>query len=216
MQLDLGTHRRGLSLWLPIIPALWLLYAAISGAAPASEPFTGDGYRTAPYRAPTPLEINEATTLHFAQDVRRLLENGAAVGINVSPITLGPRLDDGTRPWLVRPDRPLRHIPGTVWLPNVGLAELDGLLFRYFESNLRRLSDGNTERGFLFYCQADCWMSWNAVRRASRELGYRNIYWYPFGIDGWREAGYPVEVAHPVPVPADVTSMALPPSRGEA
>ncbi len=175
--------------------------------ASRADPFNAEGYRTAPYRAPTPLETRDATTVHFAEDVRRLLADADVVAVNVSPITLGPRQADGTRPWLVRPDRPLHHIPGSVWLPNVGLAELDPVLSRYFADNLARLGAGSTRRGFLFYCQADCWMSWNAVRRASRELGYRNVYWYPFGIDGWREAGFPVEVAYPVPVPTETPSV---------
>jgi hypothetical protein len=35
--------------------------------------------------------------------------------------------------------------------------------------------------GFLcFYCLADCWMSWNAAKRAL-SLGYSNVAWYREG-----------------------------------
>ena len=49
----------------------------------------------------------------------------------------------------------------------------------------------------MFYCARNCWMSWNAARRAVVELGYTSVYWYPDGPDGWREAGH--ELAQAVP-----------------
>ena len=45
-------------------------------------------------------------------------------------------------------------------------------------------------------------MSWNTVKRVHEELGYQNIYWYPYGIDGWTEDGLPLESATPVPFQA--------------
>jgi thioredoxin-related protein len=43
-------------------------------------------------------------------------------------------------------------------------------------------------------------MSWNAVKRASA-LGYRNLYWYPEGSDGWAAAGLQLVTAKPIPLP---------------
>ena len=44
----------------------------------------------------------------------------------------------------------------------------------------------------LFFCLADCWMSWNAAKRA-QEYGYTSVLWYPEGTDGWRFEDWPVE-----------------------
>jgi PQQ-dependent catabolism-associated CXXCW motif protein len=37
----------------------------------------------------------------------------------------------------------------------------------------------------------DCWMSWNAARRAVA-LGYSAVNWYPLGADGWANSGLPL------------------------
>jgi PQQ-dependent catabolism-associated CXXCW motif protein len=50
----------------------------------------------------------------------------------------------------------------------------------------------------VFYCLADCWMSWNAAKRAA-SWGYREVLWYRDGTDGWEAAGLPTEVLHPAP-----------------
>ena len=39
----------------------------------------------------------------------------------------------------------------------------------------------------VIYCLRDCWMSWNAAKRAMT-MGYRNVVWYPDGTDGWEDA----------------------------
>jgi PQQ-dependent catabolism-associated CXXCW motif protein len=43
----------------------------------------------------------------------------------------------------------------------------------------------------VFFCLKDCWMSWNAAKRAL-SLGYRNVMWFSEGTDGWQELGYPL------------------------
>ena len=42
----------------------------------------------------------------------------------------------------------------------------------------------------VIYCQANCWMSWNAAKRAL-SYGYPNVAWYPEGTDGWQRADLP-------------------------
>jgi len=54
----------------------------------------------------------------------------------------------------------------------------------------------------VMYCQADCWMSWNAAKRAL-SFGYSNIAWYPDGTDGWERANLPTVEAQPKPRPAE-------------
>jgi PQQ-dependent catabolism-associated CXXCW motif protein len=41
----------------------------------------------------------------------------------------------------------------------------------------------------VIYCQADCWMSWNAAKQAL-SYGYTNVAWYPEGTAGWQRANY--------------------------
>ena len=50
------------------------------------------------------------------------------------------------------------------------------------------------------YCLADCWMSWNAAKRALK-IGYSNVAWYRDGTDGWLAAGLPLQEATPEPRP---------------
>ena len=91
------------------------------------------------------------------------------------------------------------HIPGSTWLPDVGRGHIDARLESYFRSNLARLTDGDKARAIVIYCQSDCWMSWNAVRRAAA-YGYSQIYWLPEAVDGWIDWDGPVTPAVPVPV----------------
>ena len=44
-------------------------------------------------------------------------------------------------------------------------------------------------------------MSWNAAKRAATELGYTDVYWYPEGVQGWKEAGLDLEPAREFPMP---------------
>ena len=66
----------------------------------------------------------------------------------------------------------------------------------YLVAGLRKAGPGP----LVFYCQRACWMSWNAARRAVA-LGYKQISWYPDGVDGWREAGLPLEPREAEPRP---------------
>jgi rhodanese-related sulfurtransferase len=54
----------------------------------------------------------------------------------------------------------------------------------------------------VFFCVADCWMSWNTVQRV-RGYGYTQVYWYKDGTDGWAEAGLPLVSVDPIPLGDD-------------
>ena len=171
--------------------AVLLLAPTVRAGGPAAEPA---GYRLDGYRSPTPATLAGAVTVDTAA-ARRLVEDGAAVPVNVL------KLDRSTLPggpWLLAKPQP--QIPGGVWLPNVGLGEPGPEVESYLRRNLERLTGGERGRGLLFYCLADCWMSWNAAKRALT-LGYARVYWYRDGIDGWSEAGLPTQDGGPVPLP---------------
>ena len=177
-----------------------LLFAAAGAASPgaqtpaAPEP---DGYRMSDYRAPVPTGLVGATTVS-TPELRTLLDTADPILIDVLPRPRKPGNLPATALWM---PKPRDNIPGSAWLANVGFGELSAEFADYFRDNLERLSGGDKSRGLVFYCLADCWMSWNAAKRAM-EYGYRNVYWYPEGSDGWAAAGLPLERAEPAPMPA--------------
>lgn len=182
------------------LPATVLLGAVLLGAvalhsppgsaAPVPEP---QGYRMSQFRAPVPATLTGGTVVSLDQ-VKALVEAGEVVLIDVLPRPPKPKgLKEGT---IWRP-RARRNIPGSAWLPNTGFGGLSEEIERYFRANLERLSGGDKARKLLFYCQANCWMSWNAAKRAL-SYGYRNVLWFPEGTDAWTAAGLPTEISEPV------------------
>jgi PQQ-dependent catabolism-associated CXXCW motif protein len=71
---------------------------------------------------------------------------------------------------------------------------------RYFRDSLMALTSGDRSRNIVFYCMTNCWMSWNAAKRAL-SWGYGAVMWYPEGADGWEAANLPLAEAQPYPAP---------------
>jgi PQQ-dependent catabolism-associated CXXCW motif protein len=153
------------------------------------------GYRMGQYRAPTPESIAGATRID-RQALQRKIADKEVLLVDVIA-HVGAGYDPITGEWFVQ--EPRRNIPGSIWLADVGAGHLTPAMARYFKENLEKLTSGDRDRAIVIYCQADCWMGWNAVKRAVG-WGYKNIYWYPEGTDEWSEAGLPLEAATPVPV----------------
>jgi len=154
--------------------------------------FSADGYRLGHYRSPTPALAEHAQTLD-TEGVRQLLAR--------EPRTV--LIDVYRRQWLhgrFIEDGAHANLPGSLWLANTGDGELDAAWQAYFSANLARASHGDPAWPLLFYCRSDCWLGWNAQKRA-HALGYRNLYWYRDGIDAWQQAGLPLQAAEPVAFP---------------
>lgn len=167
---------------------------AVAVAGSHAEPVpVPEGYRLSAYRAPTPAVLPGASVLDTA-GLQSLLMASQPVLLDVMASGQVALPDGGWR-WV--PDKPRRHLPGSMWLPNVGRGELDAGLESYFRRALARVSAGDVQRPLVFYCLRDCWMSWNAGKRALA-YGYRKVYWYPAGSDGWAEAGLPLVDAEPL------------------
>jgi len=173
---------------------------ALNGAAytlpiiTVASPEEPEGYRTSNYRAPVPKTLKGATVLRTEQ-VLELWDAKAARFIDVLPRPPRPAgLAKGT---IWRPPARL-NIPGSVWLANVGFGKVSPELEAYFKAHLEKISDGDRDAPLVFYCLAKCWMSWNAGKRAL-SYGYRNVYWYPDGTDGWSIAGRGLETSEPAP-----------------
>lgn len=154
------------------------------------------GFRIDRYRAPTPQTAPGAVTIDV-EDVNRLVRDENAVLIDAMPAE-GAGPDPKTGAW--RLSRKREHIPGSVWLPDVGKGELSAAMDDYFRTNLARLTEGDRSRAVIIYCLADCWMGWNAAKRAA-SYGYTRLYWLPEGTDGWRDWEGTLVPAVPVPLP---------------
>ena len=155
------------------------------------------GFRVARHRAPTPENIPEPAKVIEAGKAADLLSNGA-IAIDVSG-ALQSRFDELEGTWLVR--GPRESLPGAVWLPEVGRGVLEADMIRYLETNLAALTSGNKDHGIIVFCMADCWMSWNAAQRIA-QLGYRSVFWFRDGTNGWTDLDR--ELAPVLPVPVEI------------
>lgn len=176
------------------IALLALCLPAFAEEAPPSEP---DSYRTDNYRAPVPATLKGARVL-TTDEAEVVWRGRKAVFIDVLPHPPRPNLPPGT----VWRETPRHNIPGSIWLPDTGYGELAASTEAYFQQGLKRASGGKLDKLLVFYCQANCWMSWNAAKRAM-SYGYANVAWYPDGTDGWQQLDLPVEDSRPEPRPAE-------------
>ncbi len=167
---------------------------AASGARAEPAPPEPDGYRSDAYRAPVPATLKGAVVVD-TETAFELWRTKAAAFIDALPHAPKP---EGLPKNVVWREQPRFDIPGSVWLPDTGYGALSEATARYLEKGLARASGGDKSRALVFYCLADCWMSWNAAKRAMT-LGYSNVRWYPQGTDGWAQAGHPLEERRPEP-----------------
>ncbi|MCB8838255.1 PQQ-dependent catabolism-associated CXXCW motif protein [Aurantimonas sp. VKM B-3413] len=159
--------------------------------APAGTVAEPDGYRMDAYRAPTPSTLHGGTVIDTAT-AKNLHEAGVPF-IDVLPRAPRPAgLPEGTI-W-----RPKLHkdIPGSLWLVDTGYGALAPVMERYFLDGLRRATGGDFGQPIVVYCKRECWMSYNAAKRAIA-AGYTAVRWYPDGTDGWEEAGFPLQSKEP-------------------
>ncbi len=148
------------------------------------------------FRAPVPATLQGARVTD-TDAAYALWERDGAIFIDVLPHQARP---PGLSEDVIWREKKRDNIPGSVWLPNVGYGALHPTVEDYFRDNLHSLTQGDLDRPVLFYCLADCWMSWNAAKRAL-SYGYRAVIWYPDGTDGWTAAGHLLEPSTPVALP---------------
>ena len=173
-------------------PAAVLAIALLAGAAAAGAPVEPPGYRMEDYRAPTPATLQGARVLS-TQQARVHWEMRDAVFIDVLPQVPRPAgLPEGT----IWREKPREDLPGSIWLPDTGYGALAPVMQDYFEHGLEQATGGDRDRMVVFYCLANCWMSWNAAKRAIA-MGYTHVAWYPDGTDGWVANHLPLELRIP-------------------
>lgn len=171
------------------LAATLLAQSAAAQSAAVPEP---PAYRTDDYRAPVPASVAGGHAI-ATDEAQRLWRDKQAVFVDVLPV---PRRPKGLRPDALWKPLPRRDIPGSLWLPDVGRGALSEALDAYFRAGLERATGGDKAAPVVLYCLADCWMSWNATRRAA-SYGYTRLYWYRDGTTGWEAAGLPTEEAVP-------------------
>ena len=155
-----------------------------------------DDYRMDDYRAPVPATLAGARVLTTAE-AEAIWRAKTGVFIDVLPSPPKPKnLPEGT----VWRDKPRFNIPDSLWLPDTGYGRLAPATEDYLQRGLARASQSNKAALLVIFCQANCWMSWNAAKRAM-SFGYANVAWYPDGTDGWERGNLPLAEARPEPRP---------------
>jgi PQQ-dependent catabolism-associated CXXCW motif protein len=172
-----------------------LLIVAAHAQTDVAEP---ESYRTDNYRSSVPATLSGARVLS-TQEAEAIWRAKSGAFVDVLPRPPKPKsLPPGT----VWRDTPRHDIPGSIWLPDTGYGLLAAATEDYFKRGLTRASGGDHSRLLVFYCLADCWMSWNAAKRAL-SYGYTDVAWYPEGTDGWAFAGLPLVEIQPEPRPGE-------------
>lgn len=173
-------------------------YACIPARADELGPPEPDDYRLDEYRAPVPETLHGARVVTTVE-AEAIWKRGDAAFIDVLPRPPKPaNLPAGT----IWRDKPRLNIPGSLWLPDTGYGALTPAMDAYLRAGLAKASGGNRAKMLVIYCLRECWMSWNAAKRAAA-FGYSNVVWYPDGSDGWEKAGHPLTLAIPEPRPGE-------------
>jgi len=152
------------------------------------------GYRMQLYDDVVPDTLTGATRV-TALEVQELQTTKNAVVVDVIPEHRRPDFLPEGQVWF-----PVSHkgIEGAVWLPDVGFGVLSEITEAYFVHHLKLVTGNSLDRPLVFYCRIDCWMSWNAAKRAL-SYGYRSVYWFADGLDDWRFEDLPMAILTPAP-----------------
>jgi PQQ-dependent catabolism-associated CXXCW motif protein len=177
-------------------PGLILVLGLVCMLTVGARPLEPQGYRMDDYRTPTPETVAGGVVLD-TDAAYELWKSGSAVWIDVLPAPHRPANLPISALWMPVPHR---DIPDSLWLPDIGRGALSPELETYFRDQLAAATRDQRDTAVVFYCLADCWMSWNAAKRAAA-WGYTRVYWYPDGTDGWEAAKLPLTETEPVPGP---------------
>ncbi len=146
-----------------------------------------EAFRMDDYRAPVPDTVPGAEVLHVPAMQQRVMRRDAVLIDVLSAPRRPADMRPGT-PWL-----PARHpsLPSSLWWPEIGRGAIPPAVALRVQQRLNELTRDDPARVVVFFCLANCWMSWNAARRAA-EMGF-HAAWFPEGVDGWQAAGLPTQ-----------------------
>lgn len=156
-----------------------IVLTALPALAEVPEP---SEYRGEPYNAPVPATLQGADVIGADRAIA-LHEQGVAF-VDVYPRTRKPEGLPEDTIW-----REPRHdtIPGAIWLWDTGYQNLSADEQARLDRGLTFATGGDMAAPVVIFCRADCWMSWNAARRAVA-AGYGKVFWFPGGTDDWQAA----------------------------
>jgi len=184
-------HRAGRRSWLRGVGAAVAAVLAVTLPAVAAEgpaqpiiPDEPDGYRLDDYRTPVPRTLKGARVV-MADEAERVWKDKSAIFIDVFPRAPRPPNLPANTVWR---DPTHQSVARAHWLPNVGFGALPDGVEDYYKAQLERLTGGKRDKGLVIFCLRNCWMSWNAAKRAM-SYGYSNVMWFSDGTDGWQEIG---------------------------
>ena len=155
-----------------------------------------EGFWSGPINSDVPATLTGGTVIH-AETLAQLLKDSKPLVIDVSNEPKRPAGMAPDTPWLPLPQQ---VIPGSVWIPGAGMADIapeTDVLFRKFLSDN---TGSDLNHLIVIYCHERCWLSWNAAKRAIT-YGYRRVHWFPEGVEGWRAAGNTTVAAKPINAP---------------
>jgi PQQ-dependent catabolism-associated CXXCW motif protein len=196
-----------------LVTALSVVGAAMAGVAATASldstqphpsaatdaPPEPSGYWTGPINSPVPATLSGGVVITDVHRLQALQKDKNAVVIDVSDAPRRPDNMAPGAPWL-----PLPHqaIPGSLWIPEVGLGEVPPATGDFFRAQLAAATDNDPARPIVIYCHQACWLSWNAAKRAI-SYGYLHVYWYRDGIEGWKAAHLPTAAIEPRVAPGE-------------
>jgi PQQ-dependent catabolism-associated CXXCW motif protein len=151
-----------------------------------------EGFWNGPINSDVPATITGGKLIH-AEELARLLKESKPLVIDVSNESKRPPGMAPDAPWLPLPQE---VIPGSVWLPGAGMADIAPHTDVLFRKLLSQTTGDDLDHLVVIYCHERCWLSWNAAKRAIT-YGYRRVHWFPEGVEGWRGAGNKTAIAKP-------------------
>jgi PQQ-dependent catabolism-associated CXXCW motif protein len=166
---------------------LLLVFFAPARSEAVREP---EGFWNGPINSDVPATITGGKIIH-AQELAQLLKQSEPLVIDVSNESKRPPGMAPDAPWLPLPQE---VIPGSVWLPGAGMADIAPETDVLFRKLLSQSTGGDLDHPVVIYCHERCWLSFNAAKRAIG-YGYRRVHWFPEGVEGWRAAGHTTVVA---------------------
>jgi thiosulfate/3-mercaptopyruvate sulfurtransferase len=141
-------------------------------------------------KADCPEKVKEVIAVNFAREIA----GGGYKAVTVDELK---KWVDDKKDMLIVDTMPLeasynkQHVPAAVQMefPIPEMKEMDDKKKEEFI----KLLGPNKDRLFVFYCGfTECTRSHNGAMWAVN-LGYKNVYRFPGGIEGWVQAGYPAE-----------------------
>ncbi len=165
---------------LPIAAAVFLVAAA---PAPVPEP---SGLWQGAMHGATPNRLKGATVIDT--DAFAKLRPRALL-LDVAEAEKKPPSLSKDMPWM--PTH--RSIPGAVWLANAGSGTRDRAFAAAFKVRVAALAGNDLNRPIVAFCHPNCWGSWNAAKRLVT-FGYKHVYWYRDGVEGWQSGGHDTKV----------------------